>query len=251
MRTTTLVVTTLTAALAFGFAWGLVSNDATANTTPADPPAPAKAAATGAIGCADARSVMQAYLYRDSTLEAMTAALDASDDRWQKANEAFLKAQREAFSGGEDGPTDEQWKAVETARMALSEVHQAVSEAFDKVLSERARSAQRDVAAAIERVAQARGCSAVHQRSALWGRELPDDEYTDTFEESSLLWADGLVELNDDLLKDLGLPRDALEPTSTLSDRVEALFERFQRMTTLQPPELPEVDDDAPADPGT
>lgn len=248
MRTTTLVVTTLTAALAFGFAWGLVSTDATANTTPADPPAPAKPAV--AIGCADARSVMQAYLYRDSTLEAMTAALDASDDRWQKANEAFLKAQREAFSGGEDGPTDEQWKAVETARMALSEVHQAVSEAFDKVLSERARSAQRDVAAAIERVAQARGCSAVHQRSALWGRELPDDEYTDTFEESSLLWADGLVELNDDLLKDLGLPRDALEPTSTLSDRVEALFARFQRMTTLQPPELPELDD-AAADPGT
>ncbi len=249
MRTTTLVVTTLTAALAFGFAWGLVSTDATANTTPADPPAPAKPAV--AIGCADARSVMQAYLYRDSTLEAMTAALDASDDRWQKANEAFLKAQREAFSGGEDGPTDEQWKAVETARMALSEVHQAVSEAFDKVLSERARSAQRDVAAAIERVAQARSCSAVHQRSALWGRELPDDEYTDTYEESSLLWADGLVELNDDLLKDLGLPRDALEPTSTLSDRVEALFARFQRMTTLQPPELPELDDDAPAEPGT
>ena len=56
MRTTTLVVTTLTAALAFGFAWGLVSNDATANTTPADPPAPAKAAATGTIGCTDARS---------------------------------------------------------------------------------------------------------------------------------------------------------------------------------------------------
>ena len=248
MRTTTLVVTTLTAALAFGFAWGLVSTDATANTTPADPPAPAKPAV--AIGCADARSVMQAYLYRDSTLEAMTAALDASDERWQKANEAFLKAQREAFSGGEDGPTDEQWKAVEVARMGLSEVHEAVSEAFDKVLSERARSAQRDVAAAIERVAQARGCSAVHQRSALWGRELPDDEYTDTFEESSLLWADGLVELNDDLLKDLGLPRDALEPTSTLSDRVEALFARFQRMTTLQPPELPELDD-AAADPGT
>ena len=249
MRTTTLVVTTLTAALAFGFAWGLVSTDATANTTPADPPAPAKPAV--AIGCADARSVMQAYLYRDSTLEAMAAALDASDDRWQKANEAFMKAQRAAFTTGEDGPTDEQWKAVEGARMALTEVHEAISEAFDKVLSERARSAQRDVAAAIERVAQARSCSAVHQRSALWGRELPDDEYTDTFEESSLLWADGLVELNDDLLKDLGLPRDALEPTSTLSDRVEALFERFQRMTTLQPPELPEVDDDAPAEPGT
>lgn len=251
MRTTTLVVTTLTAALAFGFAWGLVSPDATANTALADPPAAAKPATAGAIGCADARSVMQAYLYRDSTLEAMAAALDASDDRWQKANEAFLKAQRDAFSGGEDGPTDEQWKAVEVARMALSEVHQAVSDAFDKVLSERARSAQRDVAAAIERVAQARGCTAVHQRSALWGRELPDDEYTDTFEESSLLWADGLVELNDDLLKDLGLPRDALEPTSMLSDRVEALFARFQRMTTLQPPELPELDDDAPAEPGT
>lgn len=250
MRTTTLVVTTLTAALAFGFAWGLVSTDATANTALADPPAPAKTAATGAIGCADARTVMQAYLYRDSTLEAMAAALDANDDRWQKANEAFLKTQREAFATGEDGPTDDQWKAVETSRMALTEVHEAISEAFDKVLSERARAAQRDVAAAIERVAQARGCSAVHQRSALWGRELPDDEYTDTFEESSLLWADGLVELNDDLLKDLGLPRDALEPTSTLADRVEALFARFQRMTTLQPPELPELDD-APADPGT
>jgi len=229
----------------------LLASTAAAFALAGDPPAPAKAAATGAIGCADARSMMQAYLYRDSTLEAMTAALDASDDRWQKANEAFLKAQREAFSGGEDGPTDEQWKAVEVARMGLSEVHEAVSEAFDKVLSERARSAQRDVAGAIERVAQARGCSAVHQRSALWGRDLPDDEYTDTFEESSLLWADGLIELNDDLLKDLGLPRDALEPTSTLADRVEALFARFQRMTTLQPPELPDLDDDAPADPGT
>ncbi|MBM4051978.1 MAG: hypothetical protein FJ270_04435 [Planctomycetes bacterium] len=249
MRAMTLVVTTLTAALAFGFAWGLVSTDATANTTPADPPAPAKAAATGAIGCADARSVMQAYLYRDSTLEAMTAALDASDDRWQKANDAFLKAQREAFSSGEDGPSEDQWKAVEVARLGLLEVHQAISESFDKVLSERARSAQRDVSAAIERVAQARGCSAVHQRSALWGRELPDDEYTDTFEESSLLWAEGLIELNDDLLKDLGLPRDALEPKSPQADRVEALFARFQLMTTVQPPELPEHDDDAPADP--
>lgn len=251
MRTTAVVITTLTAAFAFGLAWGLAPSMVHATPAPVDPPAAAKPAATGAVGCADARSVMQAYLYRDSTLEAMAAALDASDDRWQKANEAFLKAQRAAFSSGEDGPTDEQWNAVEAARMALTEVHQTISDAFDKVLSERARVAQRDVAAAIERVAQARGCSAVHQRSALWGRELPEDEYTDTFEESSLLWADGLIELNDDLLKDLGLPRDALEPTSKLSDRVEALFTRFQRMTTLQPPELPGDDGDDAAEPGT
>jgi hypothetical protein len=111
-------------------------------------------------------------------VQAAMQALDANDDRWQKANEAFIKAQREAFTTGEDGPTDEQWKAVEVARMALTEVHEAISEAFDKVLSERARSAQRDVAAAIERVAQARSCSAVHQRSALWGRELPADAKT-------------------------------------------------------------------------
>jgi hypothetical protein len=215
-----------------------------------DPPAAKATKPDGTIGCADARSVMQAYLYRDSTLEAMTAALDANDDRWQRANDAFMKAQREAFASGEDGPTDEQWKAVELARLGLAEVHEAISEAFDKVLSERARSAQRDLAAAIERVAQARGCTAVHQRSAFWGRTMPDDEFTDTFEDSALLWADGLVDLNDDLLKDLGLPRDALEPTSTLSDRVEALFARFQRMTTLQPPELPN-DGAAQEEPGT
>jgi hypothetical protein len=88
------------------------------------------------------------------------------------------------------------------------------------------------------------------QRSSAW-RKRPDDEYTDTFEESALLWADGLVELNDDLLKDLGLPRDALEPTSNLSDRIDALFGRFQRMTTLQPPELPGHDGDDSAEPGT
>jgi urea transport system substrate-binding protein len=40
------------------------------------------------------------------------------------ANEAFIKAQREAFTTGEDGPTDEQWKAVEVARMnARSPAH--------------------------------------------------------------------------------------------------------------------------------
>jgi hypothetical protein len=248
----TLSKTILMVLLALGAAIG--GSFATTSTATAGDEAPSAAkanASRGAIGCADARSVMQAYLYRDSTLEAMTAALDANDDRWQKSNDAFMKAQREAFASGEDGPTDEQWKAVELARLGLAEVHEAVSDAFDNVLSDRARSAQRDVAAAIERVAQARGCAAVHQRSAFWGRELPDDEYTDTFEESSLLWADGLIELNDDLLKDLGLPRDALEPSSTLAERVEALFARFQRMTTMQPPELPELDDDAPAAPGT
>lgn len=215
-----------------------------------DPPAAKAGKADGTIGCADARSVMQAYLYRDSTLEAMAAALDADEDRWQKANEAFLKVQRDAFAAGDEGPSDDQWKAVEDARRALMEVHESITEAFDKVLGERARAAQGDVAAAIERVAQARGCTAVHQRSAFWGRTLPDDEFTDTFEESALLWADGLVDLNDDLLKDLGLPRDALEPSSTLAARVEALFARFQRMTTLQPPELP-GDEAAPEDPGT
>ena len=78
MRTSHVAVLLASVAAAFALAGALAG----------DPPAPAKPAV--AIGCADARSVMQAYLYRDSTLEAMAAALDASDDRWQKANEAFM-----------------------------------------------------------------------------------------------------------------------------------------------------------------
>jgi hypothetical protein len=131
----TLSKTILMVLLALGAAIG--GSFATTSTATAGDEAPSAAkadASRGAIGCADARSVMQAYLYRDSTLEAMTAALDANDDRWQKSNDAFMKAQREAFASGEDGPTDEQWKAVELARLGLAEVHEAVSDAFDKVL---------------------------------------------------------------------------------------------------------------------
>lgn len=250
-----------------GVGWSSVPDRAVAATTAQDPaalpptggpdPVPAALAGTPAaapaqpgaapIACVDAPRVMVAYLYRATTIDAMTAALDAQDDRWSAAQRAYLEAQRDAMAS-QDGPTEAQWAAVEASRDALAAVHSAIHQAMEGVVDDRARTAQREVTAAIERTAQQRGCSAVFQRSWMWGKESPKEDYTDALQDSALLWAAGMVDLNEDVLKELGLPRDALDPGSANDARAQEAFARYERMTTMATPGHEAREDAAPDD---
>ncbi len=235
MRITSLL--TITASLLMGAALASVQAE--------DPKAASPVAST--IGCVDAQAIANAYLYRESTLDAITSALDSHDDAWRTTQAAVLAAQKVAMAAGEEGPSEEQWKVMEAAHMALVKVQGEVHAAVEDVMRSRAAPGERDVVAAIERVGPARGCTAVYQRSAQWGKESAEADGESQFDSSSLLWAEGVADLNDDVLKELGLPRDALDPNNSLIERTERLFERLRTMVTM--PEPAEHEGDADAEP--